>query len=215
LRHALQSPAVAPARKRAVISRMAEALSLSGVVRRFLLVLIDHRRTDWLGEIREAFEAVMDDRQGLVRVDVVSARELSAEQRGVLLAELSRVTGRQARAQFSIREELIGGVLARVGSTVFDGSVRGQLETLKQRLTERKPNSPSIGVRGIHYGSDSSGRNRAGTPRGNSELRPGGGGLRSRLGDLGGRRDRPSLRPGEGDGRGTDRVPGTACPASR
>jgi len=58
-------------------------------------------------------------------VDVVSARELSAEQRGVLLAELSRVTGRQARAQFSIREELIGGVLARVGSTVFDGSVRG------------------------------------------------------------------------------------------
>jgi F-type H+-transporting ATPase subunit delta len=134
LRHALQSPAVAPARKRAVISRMAEALSLSGVVRRFLLVLVDHRRAAWLGEILEAFEAVMDERQGLVRVDVVSARELSAAQRDGLVAELSRVTGRQARAQFSIREELIGGVLARVGSTVFDGSVRGQLETLKQRL---------------------------------------------------------------------------------
>ena len=134
LRHALQSPAVAPARKRAVVSQLAEQLSLSGVVRRFLLVLIDHRRAAWLGEIREAFEAVMDDRQGLVRVDVVSARELSAAQRDGLVAELSRVTGRQARAQFSIREELIGGVLARVGSTVFDGSVRGQLETLKQRL---------------------------------------------------------------------------------
>jgi F-type H+-transporting ATPase subunit delta len=134
LRNALQSPAVAPARKRAVISRLAEALSLSGVVRRFLLVLIDHRRAALLAEIREAFEAVMDDRLGLVRVDVVSARELTPAQRGGLVAELSRVTGRQARAQFSIREELIGGVLARVGSTVFDGSVRGQLETLKQRL---------------------------------------------------------------------------------
>lgn len=91
LRNALQSPAVAPARKRAVISRMAQALQLSGVVRRFLLVLTDHRRAAWLREIREAFEAVMDDRQGLVRVDVVSARELTPAQRDGLVGELSQI----------------------------------------------------------------------------------------------------------------------------
>jgi F-type H+-transporting ATPase subunit delta len=70
----------------------------------------------------------------VARVDVVSARELTLAQRGAIVAEVGRVTGRQARAQFSIREDLIGGVVARVGSTVFDGSVRGQLEALKHRL---------------------------------------------------------------------------------
>jgi F-type H+-transporting ATPase subunit delta len=98
------------------------------------MVLIDHRRPALLGGVREAFESVTDERLGVARVDVVSARELTLAQRGAIVAEVGRVTGRQARAQFSIREDLIGGVVARVGSTVFDGSVRGQLEALKHRL---------------------------------------------------------------------------------
>jgi F-type H+-transporting ATPase subunit delta len=130
----LESPAVPPARKRAVVSRLAQALRLSDLARRFLMVLIDHRRPALLGGVREAFESVTDERLGVARVDVVSARELTLAQRGAIVAEVGRVTGRQARAQFSIREDLIGGVVARVGSTVFDGSVRGQLETLKHRL---------------------------------------------------------------------------------
>jgi F-type H+-transporting ATPase subunit delta len=134
LHTALQSPAVPPARKRAVVSRLAQALPLSDLVRRFLMVLIDHRRAALLGGVREAFESVMDERLGVARVDVVSARELTSAQRGAIVAEVGRVTGKQARALFSIREDLIGGVVARVGSTVFDGSVRGQLETLKHRL---------------------------------------------------------------------------------
>jgi F-type H+-transporting ATPase subunit delta len=134
LRTALQSPAVPPARKRAVVGRLAKALSLSSLARRFLMVLIDHRRMAIVGGVREAFEAVMDERLGVARVDVVSARELTPAQRSAIAAEVGRVTGKQARAQFSIREDLIGGVVARVGSTVFDGSVRGQLEALKRRL---------------------------------------------------------------------------------
>ena len=134
LRNALGSPAVPPPRKRAVVARLARTLPLSDLVRRFLLVLIDHRRMALVAQIREAFETVVDERRGVVRVEVLSARELAPQQRQEVLAELGRLTGRQPRASFSVRPELIGGVVARIGSTVYDGSVRGQLEALKKRL---------------------------------------------------------------------------------
>ena len=123
-----------PPRKRAVVNRLARMLPLSSVVRRFLLVVVDHRRTHLLADILEAFETVMDERLGVVRADVSSAHELTSGQRDELLAGLARITGKQARARFSIRPDLIGGVVARIGSTVYDGSVRGQLQALKHRL---------------------------------------------------------------------------------
>jgi len=134
LRTALQSPAVPKARKHAVVRRLGQELSLADLVRRFVMVLIDRRRLPLIGDIREAFEIVLDERLNVVRVDVISARELTAGQRGKLLEEFSRATGKRARARFQVSEKLIGGVVAKVGSRVFDGSVRGQLETLKQRM---------------------------------------------------------------------------------
>lgn len=134
LRNALQSPAVPKARKHAVVRRLGQELALADLVRRFVMVLIDHRRLPLLGDIREAFEMVLDERLDVVRVDVISARELTAVQRGKLLEEFSRATGKRARARFHVSEKLIGGIVAKVGSKVFDGSVRGQLEALKQRM---------------------------------------------------------------------------------
>jgi len=132
--HVLLSPAVPPPRKRALIARLAAALGLSGLVQRFLYVLVDHRRVALLAEIREAFEEEIDRRRGRVRVEVASARELIAAQREALGRELARLTGRQPRLRFRLEPGLIGGLLARVGSTVYDGSVRGQLASLRQRL---------------------------------------------------------------------------------
>lgn len=134
LKIALESPAVPPPRKRAVAGRLAKDLEISDVVRRFLFVLIDHRRTALLHEIREGFESVIDERVGIARAEVVSARPLSAPQQQEIIAGLARLTGKQTRAQFRVQDDLIGGVMARIGSTVYDGSVRGQLEALKQRL---------------------------------------------------------------------------------
>lgn len=134
LRVALESPAVPPARKRAVVERLAQALPLSDLVRRFVLVLTDHRRTPLLPEIHEALESVVDERLGVVRAEVASARPLEEGQQRDILGGLARLTGRETRARFAVREELIGGVVARIGSTVYDGSVRGQLEALKRRL---------------------------------------------------------------------------------
>jgi F-type H+-transporting ATPase subunit delta len=134
LKNALESPAVAPAKKRAVVAELARRLPLSSLTARFLYVLIDHRRVPLLGEVREAFESVVDERLGIVRVEIHSARELTAGQRSQLLEELTRLTGKEARARFQVRDDLIGGVVARIGSTVYDGSIRGQLTAIKHKL---------------------------------------------------------------------------------
>jgi F-type H+-transporting ATPase subunit delta len=87
-----------------------------------------------LDSIIEAFERRMDERLGFIRADITSAREMGNEQKGALEAQLSRLTGRKARLQFSTDPSLLAGLVAKVGSTVYDGSARGQLERLKVRL---------------------------------------------------------------------------------
>lgn len=136
LRNVLLSPAVKPARKRAVVQRLAREAGFSRLTTNLLYVLIDHRRTALLGEIREAFRAVIDERTGVVEARVATARELNEEQRRLVAERLGRMTGKQVRCQFAVAGDLIGGVVARMGSTIYDGSVRGQLEALRRRLTD-------------------------------------------------------------------------------
>jgi F-type H+-transporting ATPase subunit delta len=134
LRHVLLSPAISPARKRAVIDGLAGPAGASRPVRNFLKVVADHRRTAALGEIIEAFQLLIDERMGLLRVDVASARELSPGQREELSRGLEAATGKRVWLKLTVDPELIGGVTARVGSTVYDGSVRGRLRALARRL---------------------------------------------------------------------------------
>jgi F-type H+-transporting ATPase subunit delta len=134
LRNALLSPAVSPSRKRAVIERLLEPLGVHRKVRNFLFVVIDHRRVADFESIVEAFDVLLDERLGYVRADVASAAELTAAQRASLEVQVARLAGKQAKLNFSIQPALIAGVVARVGSTVYDGSVRGQLERLRAKL---------------------------------------------------------------------------------
>lgn len=138
LLNALTTPAVPVSRKRAVVGRLAGVLQLSPIARNFLFVLIDHRRIALLGAILHAFELIVDERLGFARAEVCSPRELTEVQRGAINAQLERITGKRIRTRFAVDQALIGGVVARIGSTVYDGSVRGQLQTLGRRLsTER------------------------------------------------------------------------------
>ncbi|HYI96761.1 MAG TPA: ATP synthase F1 subunit delta [Bryobacteraceae bacterium] len=137
LKNVLLSPAVSNTKKRAVVARFAESLPLSRLVRNFLYVTIDRRRSDRLADMAEAFEAALDERLGIIRADVESASPLNDRQQSDLQQELSRLSGKQVRCDFSIDPELIGGVVARIGSTVYDGSVRSQLESLRERLVAR------------------------------------------------------------------------------
>ena len=138
LENALTTPAVSLSRKRAVVGRIAGLLNLSPIARNFLFVLIDHRRIALLSAILHSFDLIMDERLGFARAEVSSPRELTETQRGAINAQLEHVTGKRIRMRFAVDPELIGGVVARIGSTVYDGSVRGQLQTLGQRLTTER-----------------------------------------------------------------------------
>jgi F-type H+-transporting ATPase subunit delta len=135
LRNALVTPAVPASRKKAVIGRIADVLKLSRVTRNFLFVLIDHRRIASLAGIIAQFEEVVDARLGFARAEVTSATPMSDADRSALNTRLERLTGKRIRMRFATDPALIGGVVARIGSTVYDGSVRGQLATLERRLT--------------------------------------------------------------------------------
>jgi F-type H+-transporting ATPase subunit delta len=95
---------------------------------------VDHRRIAILSEIIRSFEETVDERLGFARAEIQTARELSESQRASLVPRLERLTGKRVRPHFSVDEALIGGVVARIGSTVYDGSVRGQLASLERRL---------------------------------------------------------------------------------
>jgi len=134
LRTALASPAVAPSKKRAVMARLIDPLNAPAQVRNFVFVVIDHRRIHEFAAILEAFEAFLDERLGYQRADVASAQELSEGQRAALEQQLTRLAGKKAKLRFTIDPSLVAGVVAKVGSTVYDGSVRGQLERLRLKL---------------------------------------------------------------------------------
>jgi F-type H+-transporting ATPase subunit delta len=138
LENALMTPAVPTSRKRAVVGRIAGVLKLSPIARNFLFVLIDHRRIALLDAILHSFELIVDERMGYARAEVSAPRELTETQREAINAQLEKITGKRIRMRVAVDPALIGGVMARIGSTVYDGSVRGQLQTLGRRLsTER------------------------------------------------------------------------------
>lgn len=134
LHNALLSPAVSPSRKRAVMGRLLQPLAVPREVRNFVFVVIDHRRAHEFPSIVEAFDRLLDERLGFIRGEVSSALALSDGQRGELEAQLSRLSGRKAKLDYTVDAALIGGVVARVGAKIYDGSVRGQLEKLRAKL---------------------------------------------------------------------------------
>src|ERR1039458_2278478 len=134
LGQALISPAIPSSRKRAVAGRIAAILQLSPVSRNFLFVLIDHRRITLLPEILHSFELIVDERLGFARAEVSAPAQLNDTQRAAIQAQLEHLTGKRIRMRVAVDPSLIGGIMARIGSTVYDGSVRGQLQSLGQRL---------------------------------------------------------------------------------
>jgi len=137
LREIWETPAVLPAQKRKVLDALAARTGVTErAVRNFIAVLIDHGRIALLPEIADRLEAELNKRIGRVDAEIVSARELQQAQRSSLVAEISRLTGKQVVARYATDATLLGGVTVRVGSTIYDGSVRGQLQRIRQQLTE-------------------------------------------------------------------------------
>ena len=136
LRSALANPAIAHLDKEKVLESLIAKANPSKTTSNFLRVLQRNGRLTDLSEINDKFAAVLEERSGHVAAEVTSARELSADQKGELKANLEKLTGKQVQLNFGIDESIIGGVVTRVGSTVYDGSVKTQLENLRQELIE-------------------------------------------------------------------------------
>jgi len=136
LRNLLASPAVPREKKHAVIDALAKRLGSSKVFRNFLCVLVNNRRTGMLAQIQEAFEAQLLERFGVVQAQVTTARDLGAAEKTELGKALERLTGKRIEADYRLDPALIGGAVVQIGSTVYDGSVREQLQRLKMSLSK-------------------------------------------------------------------------------
>ncbi|HYB62373.1 MAG TPA: ATP synthase F1 subunit delta [Methylomirabilota bacterium] len=135
LRLFLANPAVLRAGKHAVIGQLAERMGSSRTLRNFLFLLVDHGRTSLLPDIEASFEHLLDARLGVTRAEVTSADELSSTDKGELTKVIEKLTGSASvNARFRTDSALVGGAIVRVGSKVYDGSVRTQLNALRIRL---------------------------------------------------------------------------------
>lgn len=134
LREVFESPVVPPAGKQKVLDAILGRLGTSHTIANFLRVLLAHFRMGMLEEVVQAFRKVGDERMGLVEVKISYARDLADQEQAALRDRFSRLTGKSAQVTFSRDDELLGGVLAQVGSVVYDGSVRGFLERLSKNL---------------------------------------------------------------------------------
>jgi F-type H+-transporting ATPase subunit delta len=104
-------------------------------VRNLVAVLIDHRRVQFLSRITEQLEKELDARLGFAEAHVLSFRELGDAEKRALETQIAKVTGKKVRARFGLDPSLLGGAVVRVGSTIYDGSVKGQLEKIREAIS--------------------------------------------------------------------------------
>jgi len=130
----LANPSIPRASKHAVIESLVGRMGASRTLRNYLFVIVDQRRAGMLPEIEQAFSALLDARQGITQAAVTSAADLTAKERAELDAALAKLTGQKVQAQFNTDAALIGGAVVRIGSTIYDGSLRAQLDRLRARM---------------------------------------------------------------------------------
>ena len=134
LRAFLSNPSIARAAKHSAVEQIVTRMGASRTLRNYLFVIVDQRRAGMLVEIEQAFSRLLDARQGITQAAVTSAAELTAQERAELGAALGKLTGAMVQAQFTTDSALIGGAVVRIGSTIYDGSVRTQLERMRARM---------------------------------------------------------------------------------
>jgi F-type H+-transporting ATPase subunit delta len=136
IRRILENPTISGERRKAIITKITGPIGLDPVVRNLLSLLVDRNRLDIVDEIVERYQTLLDEKLGVVRANVRSAFPLDAAQQKEVAAKLEALTGKQVRIEVSVDKSLIGGVVAQVGSTIYDGSIRQQLEVFKHRLLQ-------------------------------------------------------------------------------
>ena len=134
LRAMFENPAIAADQKVALLDKLNSRLGLQKELRNLIVVLIHNDRIAQINDVAAAYRAELEERQGIRQAEITTARELPADERDLLLAGVVKLAGAQIQPTFKLDKSILGGTVVRIGSTVYDGSVRGRLERLKEVL---------------------------------------------------------------------------------
>lgn len=137
LKEVMANPTVAYDQKQKVLEDLISRTRVRETTASFLRVLLRNQRLSQLREVAARFGLTLDERSGVVAANVTTARPIPEELRNALQQTLAEATGKQVRLSFTTDETIIGGMVARIGSTVYDGSVQGHLERLSEDLAGR------------------------------------------------------------------------------
>ena len=137
LKGAVERAGVPDASRQAVMEQVADKLGAAPQVKKLLVMLTQSRKLDRVAHIAEAYREQLLSHQNIVRAEVTSAAPLSPEKTKALEESLSKVTGKKVELTVSVDPGLLGGVVATIGSTVYDGSVKTQLQRLRQELVSK------------------------------------------------------------------------------
>ena len=134
LREVLMNPSIANEQKLKVLDAIAARIGMFPQVRNFVAVIMNHQRLPELDEILAEYHLVVDEQSNLAEAEITSAFPLNDQDRAELEAQVAKLVGGRVRATYHQDTTLLGGAVVRIGSTVYDGSIRAQLQQLKQRL---------------------------------------------------------------------------------
>lgn len=136
LARVLQHPVIPASRKADVLRAVAQQAGFTPLVAKLLTTFAERERLAIVPGLAKTYQAKLLERRNIVSADVTTAVPLPADRTDALAKRLGEVTGKQVRVSTRVDPSIIGGVVARVGSTVFDGSVTNQLARMRQKLVE-------------------------------------------------------------------------------
>ena len=134
LREFFMNPSIPAAQKVSILDKLNAQLGMQRELRNLIAVLIDNDRIAAVAEVGAAYRQLLQEKLGIHPAEIVTARELGQEERDALLAEVGKLAGGRVEATFRQDKSILGGTVVRIGSTVYDGSVRGRLERLREEL---------------------------------------------------------------------------------
>lgn len=135
LRRVWENPAVPAEQKRRLLDAIVQREGVEKPVRNLVAVLMDHRRVQFLARIVEQLKKELDARLGFAEALISSARELGDAEKRALEMRIEGITGKKVRTHYGLDASLLGGAVVRVGSTIYDGSVKGQLERIREAIS--------------------------------------------------------------------------------
>ncbi len=134
LREVFENPSIPVEQKIGILDKMNAKLGMFRELRNFIAILTKNDRIAHVHDVADAYRAELQERQGIRQAEIVTARELNEQEKNTLLAGVGQLAGAKIQPSFKLDKSILGGTVVRIGSTVYDGSVKGRLERLKEAL---------------------------------------------------------------------------------